>query len=409
MAAQSGVATATISITPVGDTPQAASIVTFEDTQSGAIVLDRNASDGAEVTHFRISNILGGMLYHTDSVTVINAGVYITVAEGNTGLKFTPASDSTVPGSFDVESSEDGLSVAAQSSVATAAISITPVGDTPQAASISTLQDTQSGPIVLDRNSNDGPEVTHFRISTIVGGMLYQNDGLTAINDGDFISVAEGQAGLKFTPAMGSTMPGGFEVESSEDGMTVAAQSGVATSTITIITASGLWLSTEDDVPSPSQVPGLDSWGQDELLAFNEPNFDLEPGMTNGTLYPIFNLDSFALDGDADVKGIHYVSQDITIGGNFFPAMDLFTGDLLLVVDSSETLDGTGANLLSVTSHDVFVFRPDAAGDYSAGTFLLLLQDPSGDPLTSISLVENLTLVGDDDAEQRNLYLQSDE
>ena len=37
LAAQSGKATSTITVTPVGETPQVASITTTEDTQSGAI------------------------------------------------------------------------------------------------------------------------------------------------------------------------------------------------------------------------------------------------------------------------------------------------------------------------------------------------------------------------------------
>ena len=121
-----------VDITPVGDTPQAASVLTVEDTQSGAIVLDRNVNDGAEVTHFRISNIVGGTLYHSDGLTVVNAGDFITVAQGQAGLKFTPTMGSTTLSHFDVESS-DGLTVASQSGIATATISVSPVNDGPSA------------------------------------------------------------------------------------------------------------------------------------------------------------------------------------------------------------------------------------------------------------------------------------
>ena len=222
-----------VDITPVGDTPQAASIVTLEDTQSGAIVLDRNANDETEVTHFRVSNILNGMLYQNDGVTVIDSGDFILVAQGQAGLKFTPSPNSTVQGRFDVESSEDGLTVAAQSGVVAATITVIPVGDTPQAASVMTFEDTQSGAIVLDRNINDGAEVTHFRISNIVGGTLYYSNGLTIVNDGDFITFAQGYSGLRFTPSLDSNAVGSFDVESS-DGLTVASQSSIATATINI-------------------------------------------------------------------------------------------------------------------------------------------------------------------------------
>ncbi len=113
-------------------------------------------------------------------------------------------------------------------------IHITPVGDTPIAANAITPEDTLSAPIAVDRHAADGPEVTHFRISNITNGVLYQNDGTTPITNGDYILVADGQLGLRFQPAPNSTDPGSFDVESSEDGSTVAAQSGVATATITV-------------------------------------------------------------------------------------------------------------------------------------------------------------------------------
>ncbi len=102
--------------------------------------------------------------------------------------------------------------MAAQSGAATSTITVTPVGDTPTAANITTLEDTQSGAIVLGRNANDGAEVTHFRVSSITGGSLFQNDGTTPINDGDYITFAEGQAGVKFTPTANSNTAGGFDV-----------------------------------------------------------------------------------------------------------------------------------------------------------------------------------------------------
>ena len=169
-----------------------------------------------------------------DGTTVINNNDYITYAQAQAGVKFTPDANSNTAGSFDVESSEDGTTVAAQSSAATSTITVTPVGDTPQVANITTLEDTQSGAIVINRNANDGAEVTHFKISNISGGTLYKNDGTTVITAGSYITFADANAGLKFTPTLNSNTAGSFDVESSEDGTTVAAQSSAATSTITI-------------------------------------------------------------------------------------------------------------------------------------------------------------------------------
>ncbi|MGE7842974.1 S-layer homology domain-containing protein [Lysinibacillus sp. NPDC093712] len=64
-------------------------------------------------------------------------------------------------------------------------------------ASTSEHTQTQSGLVIA---SQDGNAVTHLKISNIQGGTLYKNDGSTAIQDGDFITIAEGNSGLKFTP-----------------------------------------------------------------------------------------------------------------------------------------------------------------------------------------------------------------
>ena len=68
---------------------------------------------------------------------------------------------------------------------------------------------------MISRNAADGASVTHFKITGISGGTLYQNDGVTAIADGAFITAAQGLAGLKFTPSADSTANGSFDVQAS--------------------------------------------------------------------------------------------------------------------------------------------------------------------------------------------------
>ena len=111
----------------------------------------------------------------------------------------------------------------------------TAVGDTPRVADTATPALTQSALMVIDRNVDDGAEVTHFRISGITNGTLYHADGVTQIHDGDFITYAQGQAGVRFTPTAGSGASGSYTVEASEDGVSVANQSGPATATVGII------------------------------------------------------------------------------------------------------------------------------------------------------------------------------
>ncbi len=60
------------------------------------------------------------------------------------------------------------------------AITVNPVADTPSVTDTSTLEDTQTtSGLTISLNPADGPEVTHFKITSITGGNLYQNDGTT--------------------------------------------------------------------------------------------------------------------------------------------------------------------------------------------------------------------------------------
>ena len=97
---------ATITVNPVADTPSVTNATTNEDTQTtSGLVISRNAADGAEVTHFKITGITNGTLYKNDGTTQITNGTFITFAEGNAGLKFTPTANFNGSGSFTVQAS----------------------------------------------------------------------------------------------------------------------------------------------------------------------------------------------------------------------------------------------------------------------------------------------------------------
>ena len=316
---------ATITVTPVGDTPQAASIVTLEDTQSGSIVLDRNVNDGSEVTHFRITNITGGVLVHADGITIINPGDFITVFEGNAGLQFTPSLDSNSVGSFDVESSEDGFTVAAQSGTARAMISVTPVADTPSVTPAATLEDTQTASgLVISRHAADGPEVTHFKITNITGGTLYQNDGTTVINAGDFITDAQGNAGLKFMPILNSNTNSSFDVQASTTGMDSGLGGGIAIAAISI--------SPVND--GPSATIALTSYAASEDtpltlhgtgLSVHDPDAGVSPVRVTLSVGE-GNLTVTAGSTGATVSGSG--SASVTFDGTLTQINDLFAGNL---------------------------------------------------------------------------------
>ncbi|HXJ56390.1 MAG TPA: Calx-beta domain-containing protein [Verrucomicrobiae bacterium] len=63
-----------------------------------------------------------------------------------------------------------------------------------------------NGRIVILRNPQDGPEVTHFRILAVSGGALSHCASGLPVAVGDFISVAEAEAGLCFASSGGSAL-----------------------------------------------------------------------------------------------------------------------------------------------------------------------------------------------------------
>ena len=154
-----------------------------------------------------------------------------------------------------------------------------------------------------------------------------------------------------------------------------------------------LWLTTEEDVASPSGADGLDGWTGGAVLSFNDPNLAYDPGGTDGTLSNVFNLDNFVQDSDSRLDAVHYVGASMTVGSN---AISLQAGDILLSSVYPETLVNSDTSTLSVTSRDVFIFRPDDVSDYSfGGTFFkLIIGQDLGLEIEGITLVEQTTTVG---------------
>jgi hypothetical protein len=120
-----------------------------------------------------------------------------------------------------------------KASTTTATFANSAVADTPSVTNATTNANTQTtSGLVISRNPNDGVEVTHFKITGISGGGLFKHDGTTPIHNGDFITFAEGNAGLKFTPG---TANGSFTVQASLSASDAGLGSGMAIATITVI------------------------------------------------------------------------------------------------------------------------------------------------------------------------------
>lgn len=108
------------------------------------LVISRNAGDGAEVTHFKITGITGGTLFQNNGTTPISNNQFVTFAQANAGLKFTPTANSSTPGHFTVQASTSGINSGLGGSPVTADITITTVADMPSVTNAVTTEDVQS-------------------------------------------------------------------------------------------------------------------------------------------------------------------------------------------------------------------------------------------------------------------------
>ena len=170
---------------------------TNEDTQTtSGLVISRNAADGAEVTHFKITSITNGTLFQNDGTTPINNGDFITFAQGNAGLKFTPAADFTRQRHV----RRPGIAEQRRRRPRRQRPSPRPSPSPPSPTRRRDRRDDRRGHADDVRPGHHAQrrrrtEVTHFKITAIANGTLFQNDGTTPINDGDFITFAQASAG----------------------------------------------------------------------------------------------------------------------------------------------------------------------------------------------------------------------
>ncbi len=114
-------------------------------------------------------------------------------------------------------------------------VTVNPVADTPKVtnAIVKNGKQTTSG-LVISRNTADGDEVTHFKITSIANGKLYFNDGKTQIVNNKFITIKQGNTGLKFTPKTGPPVNGSFKIQAATGAKDSNLGGGIITAKITI-------------------------------------------------------------------------------------------------------------------------------------------------------------------------------
>lgn len=191
--------TVNVDITEVADVPSVTNAATDEDTQTTTgLVISRNVYDSSSVTHFKITNINGGVLYKNDGTTAIASNSFITFAEGNAGLKFTPTANSTSNGSFDVQAATDGVGGGLSLERATATITITPVNDAPVIYNLNgdgVIFNIGGYGVTLDASSNvtlsdiDSPDFNGGNVSVSIVASGYAAEDVLQIGSVGAISV----------------------------------------------------------------------------------------------------------------------------------------------------------------------------------------------------------------------------
>jgi hypothetical protein len=256
-------------------TPTVTSATTLEDTQStSGLVITANPADGGGTTNYQITGITNGTLFQNDGTTPINNGDFITTAQGAAGLKFTPGPNLNIFAStfgFSVQAAVNASASGLRGSVVTATITVTPVADTPSVTNASTTENTQTtSGLVISRNPVDGSETAYFKITNIQSGTLYLHDGVTPVINNSYITYAQGNAGLKFTPANNFLGVATFLVQGSDDNVGTGL-SATTTASITVGTAN----------PTPAQV------GTTAKIDPQTGLFDLTVNVTNTTPFAI--------------------------------------------------------------------------------------------------------------------------
>lgn len=314
---------------------------------------------------------------------------------------------SGAPASFDQTIAGAGVSVDefVTATARTAGRSTTEFAENVQAVAVNVAPVAQISPLLSLREGQDlaidGSGSTDANSDTLTYRWDLNNDG--GFGQTNEPTSATATVTWSTLQTFGITGPGtytiGLEVNDGRGGI----DSTTATVTVTppLGTTASVVLSTAADT-STGGTADSDAWTRGTVVELGDPNLSLTPSSTAGTFSSVFNIDDFAADGDVDINGLHYVTSNLTVGSA--NSIDLQIGDVLFSTNRDESFNG---GTLATEDSDVVLFRPDAPGDYSSGTFSVVLSDLSSvtgffDPastdvdIIALTLVEKDTLIGDE-------------
>ena len=235
---QSNTATVFIYITPVNNAPLIEdfyisgiedSIINFKNTDFSSVFSDYENDTFQKIRIMSIPDNTVGRLFINNTALKINSEVTF---DELSSMSFSPLSNKYGDTEFSWQAFDGNLW---STSKANCFINITPVADTPVSLTINTLEDSPGDLIKILKNPNDGNEVLYFKISNIKNGNLFIPDKDLKVESNSFISINQANKGLIFVPFENNTLKCGFDVYSSEDGITVSKQSNAAKISVIII------------------------------------------------------------------------------------------------------------------------------------------------------------------------------
>jgi VCBS repeat-containing protein len=214
---------------------------------NGIAIADPDAGSNAVSVTLDISNgtlslaSIAGLIFSVGDggadATMVFTGTLADVNAALNGLTFTPTANFSGAALLTLTTNDQGNTGTggALNDTDTVNITVQAIADTPGVTNAATNEDTQTtSGLVITPNAADGATVTHFKITGISGGTLFLSDGVTVIADGSFITVAQGAAGLKFTPAADSAADGSFRVQASVSGTDAGLGGSLVTATIDV-------------------------------------------------------------------------------------------------------------------------------------------------------------------------------
>ena len=172
---------------------------------SGTVSVTLSASHGT-LTLSSLAGITFGGSSSNGSSTLSFSGAIAQVNQALNGLSYTPSAHFFGSDTLSAQVQEGPNGVGSD-----VALTVLRVVHTPTVASASTVPNTITGGIVITPNGLDTGMAGWFKITGITNGTLLQQDGVTPVTDGDFITFAQGIAGLKFQPLANSSAAGSFK------------------------------------------------------------------------------------------------------------------------------------------------------------------------------------------------------